>query len=190
MKSILRINSVRVLKKEIIFRFSTAPPAVLTKEQLEEEQKNVQKQLKINLTSGTLQCLLHVSVLNLLVVAPTTEYIKFHSNGDASLPENLAELAVLTGMPDAQQNREVFGRCEKFFSSCIHFKVIIQLKPRKSQQSGDKFGHIWEICWKQQPKWENSLMGWTSGSDPMHTVKVVCLFCSSFVLCLLMHYLS
>jgi hypothetical protein len=39
-------------------------------------------------------------------------------------------------------------------------------------QSGNKYAHQWQITWKQQERWSNPLMGWTSSADPMSSVKV------------------
>lgn len=67
------------------------------------------------------------------------------------MPENPAELAALSGMPDEHQNRT----------------VIIRNRYTTSFSSGDSFSHQWQISWKPQEKWSNPLTGWTSGADPL-----------------------
>eukprot|EP00607_Mallomonas_marina_P010180 CAMPEP_0182421342 /NCGR_PEP_ID=MMETSP1167-20130531/6692_1 /TAXON_ID=2988 /ORGANISM="Mallomonas Sp, Strain CCMP3275" /LENGTH=180 /DNA_ID=CAMNT_0024598381 /DNA_START=264 /DNA_END=806 /DNA_ORIENTATION=- len=73
-----------------------------------------------------------------------------------ALPENPAELSALTGMPAEHQSRT----------------VLIQPRPLKTLQSGNRTGHQWQITWKHSERWSNPLMGWTSSADPLSNVKL------------------
>lgn len=75
---------------------------------------------------------------------------------DLTLPENISEVAALSGMP------------------AEHAKRTVVIAPRllKSQQVGNKYSHLWELSWKNGDRWTNPLMGWTSGADPQHAVRV------------------
>lgn len=71
---------------------------------------------------------------------------------DPELPANLAELSVLNGMPAVVADRV----------------VEIGPYPGKTLQSGDRFANIWQIKWqREEERWSNPLMGWTSTADPM-----------------------
>lgn len=71
-------------------------------------------------------------------------------------PEDMSELAHLSGMPAEHANRS----------------VIIAQRWLKTTQQGDKFSNQWQLFWKNSQKWSNPLMGWTSTSDPLSKVKV------------------
>jgi NADH dehydrogenase (ubiquinone) Fe-S protein 4 len=74
---------------------------------------------------------------------------------DPELPHNIAELAVLSGMPEVQAQRV----------------VDIAPYPSKTLQSGDRYNNVWQIKWKRdEERWSNPLMGWTSTADPMSNV--------------------
>lgn len=75
---------------------------------------------------------------------------------DLHIPKNIAELAVLNGMPADQAKRV----------------VVIAQRPLKALQSGQRLSHQWQITWKQQARWSNPLMGWTSTADPMSNLKL------------------
>lgn len=76
---------------------------------------------------------------------------------DPELPQNIAELAALSGMPAVQAQR----------------RVDIAPYPGKTLQSGDRFAHVWQIKWKRdEERWSNPLMGWTSTADPMSNVQL------------------
>jgi hypothetical protein len=76
---------------------------------------------------------------------------------DPELPKNIAELAVLSGMPAVQAQR----------------KVEIAPYPGKTLQSGDRFDNLWQIKWQRDAeRWSNPLMGWTSTADPMSNVQL------------------
>ncbi|KDO32720.1 hypothetical protein SPRG_02418 [Saprolegnia parasitica CBS 223.65] len=46
-------------------------------------------------------------------------------------------------------------------------KAIIYMPCRNQMQSGDYNTHHWEIRFGTRQTWQNPLMGWTSGADPM-----------------------
>jgi len=72
------------------------------------------------------------------------------------VPKNISEVAVLSEMPREQAERT----------------VVIGQRINKSLQSGTKFVNQWQITWKNQERWSNPLMGWTSTADPMSNVKL------------------
>lgn len=78
------------------------------------------------------------------------------TGSDLYVPENIAELAALSGMPEEHANRT----------------VVIGQRINKTLQSGDCFAHQWQITWKNKNRWSNPLMGWTSTADPMSNMKV------------------
>jgi len=89
-------------------------------------------------------------------VGPTT-FTQVQGDGsDLYVPENISELGALSGMPAEHAKRQ----------------VIISQRPNKSNQSGDKNVHHWQITWPNQERWTNPLMGWTSSADPMSTMKL------------------
>ena len=53
-----------------------------------------------------------------------------------------------------------------------YIQVIISQRVKKLLQSGESKNHLWYITWPKRDKWTNPLMGWTSGADPMNSVKV------------------
>jgi NADH dehydrogenase (ubiquinone) Fe-S protein 4 len=72
------------------------------------------------------------------------------------VPKDETELAVFSGMPTEHQNRT----------------VIISQRMNKTLSSGSAYAHQWQLTWKNQKRWSNPLMGWTSSSDPMSNVKL------------------
>lgn len=72
------------------------------------------------------------------------------------VPQNIAEIAALSAMPHEQQNRT----------------VIIAPRPQTTMQAGFTKAHQWTITWKNEERWSNPLMGWTSSADPMTHVKL------------------
>ncbi|KAJ1442234.1 ETC complex I subunit conserved region-domain-containing protein, partial [Ochromonadaceae sp. CCMP2298] len=78
------------------------------------------------------------------------------SGKDLHVPANVAELAVLNGMPSEHASRT----------------VLIGQRMLKSVQSGSATAHQWQITWKNQERWSNPLMGWTSSADPMSSMKL------------------
>ena len=72
------------------------------------------------------------------------------------VPEDLTEIAALTGMPKEHQNRT----------------VMIAPRPLKTLQSGDAQSYQWQLTWKNSNRWNNPLMGWASSADPMSQVKL------------------
>jgi len=72
------------------------------------------------------------------------------------VPDDETELAVFSGMPADQANRT----------------VLISQRVNKTLSSGDAYAHQWQLTWKNQKRWSNPLMGWTSSSDPMSHVKL------------------
>lgn len=75
---------------------------------------------------------------------------------DLHIPENPADMAALSGMPEEQSRR----------------KVVIAQRMNKTLQSGSSFVHQWQITWPNQERWMNPLMGWTSSADPMSSLKL------------------
>lgn len=71
-------------------------------------------------------------------------------------PRNPIETAVFSGMPAEQASRT----------------VIIAPRINKTLQSGGSVNHLWQITWKNEERWSNPLMGWTSTADPMSNVKL------------------
>ena len=65
-------------------------------------------------------------------------------------------MGVLDGMPRSQQKRQ----------------VLISQVMWATLQSGQRGSNQWQITWKQQERWSNPLMGWTSTADPMSGVRV------------------
>ena len=78
------------------------------------------------------------------------------SGADLHVPNNIAEIAALSGMPAEHSSRT----------------VLIGQRPLKSVQSGTAYAHQWQITWKNAERWNNPLMGWSSSADPMAQVKV------------------
>lgn len=78
------------------------------------------------------------------------------SGADLHVPKNIAELAVLNGMPAVHANRT----------------VTIAQRALKTVQSGQSHAHQWQITWASEERWKNPLMGWTSSADPMSQVHV------------------
>lgn len=78
------------------------------------------------------------------------------SGNDLANPKNITEIAVFNGMPS------------------VHSKRTVVIAPRqyKAHQSGYATSYQWEITWKNQKRWSNPLMGWTSSADPMSQVKL------------------
>lgn len=72
------------------------------------------------------------------------------------VPENISEIAALSGMPAEHAARTV----------TIAQRII------KTSQNSTKYSHQWQITWKPQEGWKNPLMGWTSSADPMSSVKL------------------
>jgi NADH dehydrogenase (ubiquinone) Fe-S protein 4 len=87
---------------------------------------------------------------------PTTFTDIMGTGKELHIPKNLAEMAVLNGMPPEQQNRT----------------VVISPRPLKTMQSGFAKSHQWNITWKNQERWSNPLMGWTSSADPLTSLKL------------------
>ena len=71
-------------------------------------------------------------------------------------PRDITEMSVFSGMPTEQKNRT----------------VVIAPRMNKTLQSGGATNHLWQITWKNQERWSNPLMGWTSTADPMSNVKL------------------
>ena len=71
-------------------------------------------------------------------------------------PRDITEMAVFSGMPTEQKNRT----------------VVIAPRMNKTLQSGGATNHLWQITWKNQERWSNPLMGWTSTADPMSNLKL------------------
>lgn len=90
------------------------------------------------------------------LVSPKTFSQVLGTGSDLHIPVNIAELAALSGMPAEQANRT----------------VVIGQRMNKTLQSGTAFAHQWQIKWKNQEKWKNPLMGWTSTADPMASLKM------------------
>ena len=72
------------------------------------------------------------------------------------IPKNISEVAVFSGMPAEQAERT----------------VIIAPRAVKTLQSGGRTDTGYTITWKNQERWSNPLMGWTSSADPMANVKL------------------
>jgi hypothetical protein len=72
------------------------------------------------------------------------------------VPEDITEIASLTGMPKEHQGRT----------------VIIAPRPLKTLSSGDAQGYQWQLTWKHSQRWNNPLMGWSSTADPQAQVKL------------------
>lgn len=88
-------------------------------------------------------------------VMPKTFTSVMMPGDDPELPANIAELAALSGMPENQARRV----------------VEIAPYPSKTLQSGDRFNNVWQIKWRrEEERWSNPLMGWTSTADPMSNV--------------------
>ena len=87
---------------------------------------------------------------------PRTITNSIGSGNDLVNPKNIAEIAVFNGMPSVHSNRT----------------VVIAPRLYKTLQSGDNTSYQWEITWKNQKRWSNPLMGWTSSADPMAQVKL------------------
>eukprot|EP00286_Rhodomonas_abbreviata_P000941 CAMPEP_0181290684 /NCGR_PEP_ID=MMETSP1101-20121128/1546_1 /TAXON_ID=46948 /ORGANISM="Rhodomonas abbreviata, Strain Caron Lab Isolate" /LENGTH=224 /DNA_ID=CAMNT_0023394987 /DNA_START=1 /DNA_END=675 /DNA_ORIENTATION=+ len=79
------------------------------------------------------------------------------SGEDLYLPEDITEMTALSCMPEVHSNRT----------------VLIQPRVLKSLQSGDSGAHHWTLTWKNQERWTNPLMGYTSSADPMAQVRLV-----------------
>ncbi|CAM9920386.1 unnamed protein product, partial [Ascophyllum nodosum] len=72
-------------------------------------------------------------------------------------PENPEEVLALDPLPPS-----VAGR-----------KVTISQKSRPATTSGVGGGlHVWHLTFKNQERWSNPLMGWTSTADPMSNMKM------------------
>lgn len=80
----------------------------------------------------------------------------YPASENPNVPANLAEMAVLSGMPEEQAHRT----------------VLISPRMLKTLQQGGKYAHQWQITWKNQARWSNPLMGWASSADPMSNVKL------------------
>lgn len=53
-------------------------------------------------------------------------------------------------------------------------QVTISQVPNKTSNNGGRGIHQWMITWApNQATWSNSLMGWTSNGDPMHSLRVM-----------------
>jgi len=50
--------------------------------------------------------------------------------------------------------------------------VLISQRMNKSMQSADSFSHQWQITWKNEARWTDPLMGYTSSADPMSHMKL------------------
>ena len=72
------------------------------------------------------------------------------------IPSNISEVAVFSGMPAEQAERV----------------VVIAPRAVKTLQSGGRTDTGYTITWKNQERWSNPLMGWTSSADPMANVKL------------------
>lgn len=79
------------------------------------------------------------------------------SGKDLDVPENISEIAALSGMPAEHAART----------------VTIAQRAIKTSQGASSFSHQWQITWKPQERWQNPLMGWTSSADPMASVRVI-----------------
>ncbi|CAM9476020.1 unnamed protein product, partial [Laminaria digitata] len=52
-------------------------------------------------------------------------------------------------------------------------KVIISQKSKPATTTGDSGGlYKWNLTFKQQERWSNPLMGWTSTADPMSNMNI------------------
>ena len=71
-------------------------------------------------------------------------------------PRNITEMAIFSGMPTEQKKRT----------------VVIAPRMNKTLQSGGATSHLWQISWKNEERWSNPLMGWTSTADPMSNLKL------------------
>eukprot|EP00752_Nemacystus_decipiens_P003569 g3291.t1 len=72
-------------------------------------------------------------------------------------PENPEEALALDPLPPTAAGR----------------KVIIAQKSKPATTSGTGGGlHSWNLTFKQQERWSNPLMGWTSTADPMSNVQL------------------
>jgi ETC complex I subunit conserved region len=93
----------------------------------------------------------------LCYTAKPQTFAGLHGDGsELHVPENITEIAVLSGIPREHANRT----------------VIIAPRMHKTLSSGDKYRHQWQITWQNNERWSNPLMGWTSNADPMSQVKV------------------
>lgn len=95
--------------------------------------------------------------LNRTTMMPKTMTDVMIPGMDPELPKDISELAVLNGMPALQSQR----------------RVEIAPYPIKTLQAGDRFHNVWQIKWpREQERWSNSLMGWTSTADPMSNMEL------------------
>jgi hypothetical protein len=78
------------------------------------------------------------------------------SGKELHIPKNVTEVAVFSGMPAEQAERV----------------VVIAPRVVKTLQSGGRTDTGYTITWKNQERWSNPLMGWTSSADPMANVKL------------------
>ena len=72
------------------------------------------------------------------------------------VPRDPTEMAVLACMPAEHAKRT----------------VVIAPRTNKTLQSGGATGHLWQITWKNEERWSNPLMGWTSTADPLSNLKL------------------
>ncbi|CAM9126094.1 unnamed protein product [Choristocarpus tenellus] len=73
-----------------------------------------------------------------------------------SLPENQVEIMAIDPLPPAQQGR----------------KVVISQRSKAATTSGRYGLHTWNLDFKNQERWSNPLMGWTSTGDPMSNLSL------------------
>ena len=72
------------------------------------------------------------------------------------VPRDPTEMAVLACMPAEHAKRT----------------VVIAPRMNKTLKSGGATGHLWQISWKNEERWSNPLMGWTSTADPLSNLKL------------------
>eukprot|EP00587_Corethron_hystrix_P017075 CAMPEP_0113309766 /NCGR_PEP_ID=MMETSP0010_2-20120614/7677_1 /TAXON_ID=216773 ORGANISM="Corethron hystrix, Strain 308" /NCGR_SAMPLE_ID=MMETSP0010_2 /ASSEMBLY_ACC=CAM_ASM_000155 /LENGTH=204 /DNA_ID=CAMNT_0000165081 /DNA_START=249 /DNA_END=863 /DNA_ORIENTATION=+ /assembly_acc=CAM_ASM_000155 len=77
-----------------------------------------------------------------------------YKNDAAYLPENIAEFAVLDKAHDDQKHRT----------------VTIKQYAKSAMTSNESNARAWYIDWDHEENWENPLMGYVSGADPMNQV--------------------
>jgi hypothetical protein len=87
---------------------------------------------------------------------PQSLTVAMGTRKELHIPQNITEMAALSGMPSEQAKRT----------------VIISPRMLKTLQSGQRLANQWQIKWKNMERWSNPLMGWTSTSDPMSNVKL------------------
>ncbi|KAJ8602937.1 hypothetical protein CTAYLR_001515 [Chrysophaeum taylorii] len=86
----------------------------------------------------------------------TPDHVRENPTGVASYPENPVEVVALDGMPEVHRSRT----------------VTISQNPKSAMTSGVHKTKPWVLKWKNEERWSNPLMGWTSSADPMAQVEL------------------